>query len=140
MALPDAQSVATKWVQRTSAASQDYISGVQNTDKDPTALAIASGPRYLQRVQEAFNSGKWANGLRRVGKAGWQSATVAKAGNFATGVSAAEAKVASAFGPLLQFEAGVQSAIASMPNQTLDQRIARSAEWQRRMAAYQRPS
>lgn len=140
MAIPDAQSVATKWVQRTQAAAQDYTAGIQNTDKDPTALAIAAGPRYLQRVTDAFNNGKWANGLRRAGKTGWQTAAVAKAGNFSTGVGAAESKVAAAFGPLLAFESNVQGRVLSMPNQTLDQRIARSSEWQRQMAGYVRPS
>ena len=40
-AIPDAQSYADKWVTRTSAASTDYATGVAQTDKDPTALAIA---------------------------------------------------------------------------------------------------
>jgi hypothetical protein len=139
-AIPDAGSVATKWAQRTAAASQDYTQGVQNTDKDPTALAIAGGQRYIQRVTDAFNSGKWANGLRRSGKAGWQAATLAKAGNFATGVAAAESKVATAFGPLLAFETQLQSRINSMPNVTLQDRIARATAWIQGMAAYQPPS
>lgn len=140
MAIPDAQSVATKWAQRTQAAAQDYTQGVQNTDKDPTALAIAGGQRYIQRVTDAFNSGKWANGLRRAGKAGWQSATLAKAGNFSTGVAAAESKVASAFAPLLAYETSLQSRIASMPNVTLQDRIARATAWIQGMASYQPPS
>lgn len=139
-AIPDAQSVATKWAQRTAAASQDYTQGVQNTDKDPTALAIAGGQRYIQRVTDAFNSGKWANGLRRAGKAGWQQATLAKAGNFATGVAAAESKVAGAFAPLLAYEQQLQSRVNSMPNVTLQDRIARATAWIQGMASYQPPS
>lgn len=140
MAIPDAQSVATKWVQRTQAAAQDYTAGIQNTDKDPTALAIAAGQRYIQRVTDAFNSGKWANGLRRAGKAGWQAATLAKASNFSTGVAAAEQKVASAFGPLLAYETTLQARINSMPNVTLQDRIARATAWITGMASYQPPS
>ena len=140
MAIPDAGSVATKWAQRTQAAAQDYTTGVQNTDKDPTALAIAGGQRYIQRVTDAFNSGKWANGLRRSGKAGWQAATLAKAGNFSTGVAAAEQKVASAFAPLLAYEQQLQSRVNSMPNVTLQDRIARANAWITGMASYQPPS
>jgi hypothetical protein len=139
-AIPDATSVASKWSQRTQAAAQDYTAGVQSTDKDPTALAIAAGQRYIQRVTDAFNSGKWANGLRRSGKAGWQAATLAKASNFSTGVAAAEQKVQTAFTPLLAYEAQVQSRIQSMPNVTLADRIARATEWIRQMAAYQPPA
>jgi hypothetical protein len=140
MALPSATDVAAKWSRNAQAAAQDYTTGIQNTDSDPTALAIAAGQRYIQRVTDAFNSGKWANALRRVGKAGWQQAALAKAGNFSTGVQASEQKVASAFGPLLAYEATVQSRIASMPNITLQDRINRSAEWIRQMAAYVPPA
>jgi hypothetical protein len=139
-AIPDAGSVATKWAQRTAAASQEYTQGVQNTDKDPTALAIAGGQRYIQRVTDAFNSGKWANGLRRSGKAGWQAATLAKAANFSTGVAAAESKVAASFAPLLAYETTLQARINSMPNITLQDRIARATAWIQGMASYQAPS
>jgi hypothetical protein len=94
MAIPDASTVVAKWQQRSSAAAQDYAAGVQNTDKDPTALAIAAGQRYIQRVQESFNSGKWANGLRRVGKAGWQQAVTSKGvQNYTSGINAATVRV-----------------------------------------------
>jgi hypothetical protein len=139
-AIPDPTSVAAKWSQRTQAAAQDYTTGVQNTASDPTALAIAAGQRYIQRVTESFNNGKWANGLRRVGKAGWQSATLAKAANFSTGVAAAEAKVQSAFTPLLAYEATLQSRIDAMPNVTLADRIARMTAWVQGMASYQPPA
>lgn len=138
MALPDAQTVADKWVSRTSNAAQDYATGVAQTDKDPTALAIQAGPRYLQAVTEAFNSGKWANALRRTGKSGWQQAVAAKGvSNFSTGVSAARDKVAAAFGPLLAYESNLQSRIASMPNVTDTDRENRMLAWVRGMRDYQ---
>jgi hypothetical protein len=135
-AIPDAATVGAKWSSRTQAAQQDYVAGVQGTDKDPTALAIAAGPRYIQRVQDAYNSGKWANALRRAGKPGWQQNTLAKAGNFSTGVQAAESKVVAAFGPLLAYETQVQQRINAMPNVTLADRIRRATEWITQMAAY----
>lgn len=139
-AIADANTVAAKWSSRTQAAATDYTQGVQSTDKDPTQLAINAGQRYIQRVTDAFNSGRWANGLRRVGKAGWQTATVAKAANFSTGVAAAEAKVASAFAPLLSFESSLQSRIDAMPNITAADRKARMLAWFDGMSSYQPPS
>jgi hypothetical protein len=139
-AIADAGTVAAKWSQRTQAAAGDYTSGVQNTASDPTALAIAAGQRYIQRVTDAFNSGKWANSLRRVGKAGWQSATLAKAANFATGVAASEQKVANAFTPLLAYEATLQSRIDSMPDVTAADRKARMNAWFDGMSQYQAPA
>ena len=137
--IPDAATVAAKWAARSSAASQDYVTGAQNTTKDPTALAIQAGPRYLQRVQDAFNSGKWANGLRRAGKQGWLDGVVSKgATNFATGVSAAEPKYQAVMSQVLAYEANAQSQIASMPNVTAADRKNRMNRWFDLMSAFQR--
>lgn len=139
MALPNASDVASKWVQRTQAAAPDYAAGVANTDKDPTALAIAAGQRYLANVQAAFQSGKWANGLRKVGKAGWQAAVAAKGESaFSNGVAAAQSKVEQAFAPLLAFESNLQNQVKSMANVTDTDRENRMLAWTRGMRKYQK--
>lgn len=137
----DAGSVASKWVTRTSAASQDYVDGVTNTTKDPAALAIAAIPRMRARVLEAIDTGKVADGLRKSGKAGWIAAVQAKgAANFVAGVSAAEQKVATAFGPLLAFENNLQRQVGGMPANTDAEREARALAWMRGMRTYRAPS
>ena len=136
-AIPDAQSYADKWVTRTGAASADYAAGVAQTDKDPTALAIAAQPRLLQNFQAAVTSGKWANKLRLSGKAGWQAAVQSKGvANFQTGVNAARDKVAAAAGPLLAFEANLQRQVQGMPAVTDADREARALAWMRGMRQY----
>ena len=135
--LPSAQAVAQKWVQRTSAAAQDYAAGVASTDKDPTALAIAAGQRYIQNVTNAFNNGTWANALRKAGKTGWQQAVASKGVTaFSNGVSAAESKVAEAFGPLLAFESTLQQQVSAMPNVSDVDRENRMLAWTRGMRTY----
>lgn len=137
----DASAVASKWVTRTSAASQDYVDGVTQTDKDPSALAIAAIPRMRIRVLEAIDTGKVAAGLRRSGKAGWIAAVQAKgAANFSSGVQAAEGKVAAAFGPLLAFESNLQRQVQAMPANTDAEREAKMLAWVRGMRTYQAPS
>lgn len=139
MAIKTAQEVAAKWAQRTSQAAPDYAKGVAQTDKDPTALAIAAGPRYLANVTRSFNDGTWANGLRRIGKTGWQAAVAAKGQqNFSTGVQAAEAKVAETFGPLLAFEQNLLNQVSGMPNVTDADRENRMLVWVRGMRNYKR--
>lgn len=139
MAFPTSTEVAAKWKQRSSAAATDYARGVAQTDKDPTALAIQAGPRYLQNVQKAFNEGRWANGLRRVGKTGWQAAVAAKGEtNYSTGVNAAEQKVAEAFGPLLAFEQNLQNNVHGMPNVTDADRDNRMLAWSKGMRQYRK--
>jgi hypothetical protein len=131
---------AAKWSSRTQAAQQDFVDGVQQTSKDPTALAIAAGQRYLARVTESFNNGKWANGLRRAGKSKWQGNTVAKASNFATGVAAAEQEYAGALAPLYAYEDTLESTVATMPNVTPADRKARMNAWFDGMSRYQAPA
>ena len=138
-ALPTAQEVAAKWTSRSQAAEQDYADGVAKTDKDPTALAIAAGPRLLANFTAAFNSGKWANGLRRAGKQGWQNAVASKGkANYSTGVAAATSKVEQAFASLLAFESTLQQQVQSMANVTDNDREQRMLTWVRGMRKYQK--
>jgi hypothetical protein len=141
MALPSAQEAAAKWSQRASAASQDYVTGAQRTDKDPTALAIAAGPRYLQQVQQAYNSGKYAAGLRRAGRDGWLNGITTKgAQNYSTGVNAATEKFAAAIQSVLSYEQAGLSRLASMPANTDQERDARMNFWVQYMRQYVKPS
>lgn len=138
-ALPSGQEVAAKWKTRTTGAAQDYGDGVAKTDKDPTALAIAAGPRLLANFTRSFNDGTWANGLRRSGKQGWQDGVREKGvANFSRGVEAAEPKVATAFATLLAFEQGLLTRVSSMPNVTDTDRENRMLAWVRGMRDYKK--
>jgi hypothetical protein len=118
--------VADKWAQRASAAAPDYARGVEQTDKDPTALAAANGARYIAGVQEAYQSGRWARRLAAVGKAGWQAAVRDKGvQNYGTGVAASRQKFETAIGPVLQAVASAQRQVQAMPSATPQQRDAR---------------
>jgi len=128
--IPDAQTALAKYKQRASAAAQDYVTGAQTTDKDPTQLAIAAIPRMRAQIIAAIDTGVVANGLRRSGKQGWLDGVVNKgAANYTTGVQNSDAKFLSAFGKLLTFEAQLQSRILAMPNVTDADRKARMIAW-----------
>lgn len=140
MALPSAQEVAQKWAQRAGAAAQDYVTGAQRTDKDPTALAIAAIPRMRAQVLAAIDGGKVAAGLRRAGKQGWLDGITSKgSANYSAGVSAAQGKVEQAFGALLSYEAAGQSRLATMPSNTDAERDARALFWIQYMRGYVKP-
>lgn len=132
----DANAVAQKWAQRTSGAQQDYVAGAEATSKDPTQLAINNQARLRANVLAAIDGGKWANNLRAVGKGGWLQAIRDKAGNFSTGVNAAEGKVAAKFAPLLQYENNLQQQVDAMPNVTDADRENRMLAWVRGMRQY----
>lgn len=93
--MKSAQQSAQKFVERASAASQDFVSGAEQTSKDQSALAIAAAPIYAQAVQAAITRGAFAKGLQKSGKQGWLNGVRTKgAERFAGGVSASSAKYA----------------------------------------------
>ena len=135
----NAQAVADKWASRTAAAAPDYVAGVMNTDKDPTALAIAAAPRWFAKLQEAYTQGKYTSGLQRSGKQGWQDGVRTKGETaFSNGVQNSKTKVATAFGPLLAFEAGLQSRVQAMANVTDTDKENRALAWIRGMREYRK--
>lgn len=126
MATPDAATVLAKWKARASAAADDFVNGVVNTDKDITGLAIAAIPRMRDEFLAAVDSGRVANGLRAVGTQGVKAAVQAKGrAAYQAGVQNADTKVLDAFGKLLPYIDGVKRQVAAMPNQTDADRDAR---------------
>jgi len=112
MAMPSAQTVADRWANAAGAAQQRFTEGVQTTSKDPTALAAAQQGALLANFNSAVSSGLWARRLQAVGKAGWQSKTLAKAANYSTGIAAAKGDYLNAIGPVLN---AIDSIVASLP-------------------------
>lgn len=122
----DPSTWGQKWQNNAQGAQTAFTEGVQNTDKDPIALALANEAGLVAGFQEAVSSGRWRQNLSRVGKAGWQQATIAKAGNYGTGIAAGRGRYDSAmqtWGPVINATA---QAARSMPGANLSQRLARS--------------
>ena len=90
-----ASEVAAKFVERASAASADYGKGVETTQKDQSARAIAAKAIWKAALDKAAGEDRFAKGLQRSGTAGWKAGVKAKGEtNFATGVSVSGAKYA----------------------------------------------
>ena len=93
--MKSAQASASKFVERASAASGDYVKGAQETTKDQAARAIAAKAIYQQALTAAFARGSYEKGLGKAGKAGWLNGITAKGGNrFGEGVAASSSKYA----------------------------------------------
>lgn len=83
-----ASTAVTKWQNRASAASSDYLEGARTTDKDQAQRAVAAKAVYQQALQESFTRDAYAKGLQKSGKQGWLSGVEQKGGtNYSTGVS-----------------------------------------------------
>lgn len=99
----------SEWVENWSGsaprATANYTKGVQGTSKNWEALTVAAIPAMVQGFNEAANSGRIAAGIRDAGTPYWQSQTVAKAGNFSSGLSTGRdnyAAAAAKLGPAIQ--------------------------------------
>lgn len=117
--------VVSKWSANAGGAQQAYTDGINNTSVDPTALAAANQAGYLAGVNASVDL--WRRNLLAAGKTKWQSKSIAKAGNFGSGIAAAKDDYQAAMSTWLPIIQQTGAAAKQMPGQTVDQRIARSA-------------
>ena len=118
---------STAWQQGFGAAGAKYQRGVQNVTTAPNALAAAALPRWIASVTSKAVQDKYVAKNNAVTLQEWQNATVQfGVPNLSRGAQKGATKYAafaSKFYPYLS--AGLQQ-IQSMPNITLQDRIARS--------------
>ena len=137
MARLSPEEAAAKWASRTSAASGDYAAGIERVTEAPGAKAARKAAKWRQGIQD--NAAKWERNVAAVPLDVWKSAARDKgAARLAQGVQAAESKMAD-FQREIQphIDSGL-SKINAMPDTTVEERIAKSAAWQRHMATFSR--
>lgn len=118
---------AAKWVQRTSAAVPDYQAGVMRVTQAPGQAAARQQQAYLNGVQAAAASGKWANNVGAVSLQDWQTAASQKGGQrLAQGVQQAQAKMEGAMARVFPMIDAVQREVSSMDTSTPEGRIAKA--------------
>lgn len=126
MSMISAAEAAQKWVERTSAATSAYISGIKRTDVNPMEKAAENQAGYLQGVQNAVSSGKWAAGLRRKTKEQWMNAAVnLGAQRLGPGVTNAKPVMQAFLDQFLPYLASNLQQVKAMPNNTYEARKAR---------------
>ena len=90
-----ASQSASKFVERAGAASGDYVSGAQSSNKDQAAAAIAGVANWKAGLTAAMTAGRYEKGLQSSGKAGWLKGVTEKGANrFAEGVASGASKYA----------------------------------------------
>ena len=137
LGIVDAATAADRWQQGASGATQKYEQGVQNTQVDVVGRAIAQAPVAAANYSQAITSGLWARRLTESGgTANWKAMTVAKSGNYGTGVGAAKSKFQAAMQQLLPYIAAGQQAVHAMPAGNLAASKNRAVFWIDYMAKY----
>lgn len=134
------QAFAKRWADAARNNVSRYVEGVQSVTESPTAKAADAVDRYQSGVQRAVTDGTFVDGCRSVSLEDWKRAAAEKGkANMATGVTAAEPKMARIAGPLLAHAAMVSDAVAGMARGTLEDSIARSRKAIELMAQFKKP-
>tara|TARA_S200002703_G_scaffold160053_1_gene176355 strand:+ start:185 stop:610 length:426 start_codon:yes stop_codon:yes gene_type:complete len=135
MAKLNATQYAEKWGRNLKGSTQDIRNGVQRVTEAPGIAAARKSDKMLAGITEAINSGKWSRAVAGVSLEDWKNATIEKGiGRISAGVDNAMNKQVQMAEQLLAAVDSVVSSIDSMPDTTLEDRIARSAAFQRGMA------
>ena len=139
MARVTAAEMAEKWVRRTAGASQDYVRGINRVTVAPGVAAAEKSDKYLTGVQQAVAEGKWQQRVASVTLADWKRLAAEKGGpRIAAGVQGASTKYQRFAQEFLPFLDGIVVEVNQMDDSTLEARIQRSVEFQRRAAGFRR--
>ena len=132
-------AAASKWKRNIQGATQEIKDGVMNTTKNPMELAADAQDKWFNRIQEAYNSGKFAARLRAVPIEKWRRNTIdIGIGRISAGAEKAEKDLEKFYGELFSFQQTIASELDGMPDVTLEDSIARMTHNTRRMAEFSR--
>lgn len=133
----DATAVANRWAQNLGASVTKITSGVNAVTTSPTSQAAAASQLWLSRLNDPATMAKWQRNLNKVTLSDWQTAMKQKGiPRISQGAQAAIPKMVKFMTAWLPYEAAGQSQIKSMPDVTLEDRIARAAAMIRYNAAF----
>lgn len=107
-----AQQAGSNWSGAATRATPNFVAGVQSTQKDQAALAVAQQATLLQNFTQAVQSGRWAAGVTRRGTAYWKQQTEAKQNNYQQGYTAGANNYAAA---AAKFMPAIAQGVASLP-------------------------
>jgi hypothetical protein len=107
-----AQDAQANWTGAASRATPNFVKGVQSTQKDQAALAVAQQATLVQNFNAAVQSGRWAAGVTRRGTAYWKQQTEAKQQNYQQGYTAGGNNYGAA---AAKFMPAIAQGVASLP-------------------------
>lgn len=135
----DAATAQTRWKDSAQTAQPRWLAGVQNSTKDPTALAAAQANKMLQGVQQAVQSGYWQRRLADAGKAGWIQGATDKQNNYGNGISNSGTKYQAGYAAFWNYMTPYLNQILAMPKTSIADSIARASAFIQYSSQYQKP-
>lgn len=121
------QEVLERWAARTkAAASTTYRSGIMGVIVSPGEVAASRASQWAEGCQRALADGSYANGCRSYTLSDWQNRAVTKgATSISTGVDLGKAAMGRALGVLLPVTSQLSEQCKGMPNNNLDEGLAK---------------
>jgi hypothetical protein len=124
------QQAADKWAARVSQSGAYYTQGVNTTSKDWATNALQAASRRDAGLRQAMTDGRIDKGIQRnAGKWKQKAGSAAAQQAWAQNTPLAKPAYLQAMGPVFQSFATAESDVASMPRDTVQQRIARGAAY-----------
>ena len=129
-------AIVEKQIQRTAAAIDDFVAGVDRVSEAPTAKAAKMGEKAIARFTEAWRSGKTAKRLQAVSLEDWQAKTRSKSDRFASGITQAADKLTKFHTQRAAKQISIDRELASIPSNTLADSIRRATIQIQKMAEF----
>lgn len=134
-----AQTATRKWGDRLKSASTEIREGVEAVTESPMDKAADKADKWINRLQEAHASGKYAARLRAVPLSKWKENTLSVGlGRIPAGVDKAKSDMESFYAELLPYQERLKSTVDAMPDVTLEDSINRMVAFTRGMAEFSR--
>jgi len=128
-AVVDANTWATKMINRVKNASADWEAGVANPRRSPTAQMKAAAGKWKSRMQAAIQNDSWSRAINQLTDDSIKAAAAkVGGGKFVDGITAREQKIRDAITKLQPKVAALSSRIQAMPQDTDQQREQRMVE------------
>jgi len=132
------QSAAGDWATRLAGAGDKITRGVQAVSVAPGQRAVQKKAKMVQNWTDAINNGKWERNTAAVGLEEWRSDMINKGiPRIGQGANAAKTKMENFYGKFFPFLNQVAAQIDSMPDVTLEDRIAKAAAQMRAVSKFQ---
>ena len=128
-----AEQATQRLIQGAQANVGRYVSGIQSVTESPMMKAASKAATAAAGYADSIQSGRWAAGLASSSIEEWRAGAIAGGGSaYTAGIQAKAGKIARKLGPALAQTYDVADQVASMPTDSVAQRIARSVAYQQK--------
>lgn len=118
------EEIAAKYAARTSAATGDWVRGVQGVTQSPGAAAAAKADKWAANTAAAKD--KFQRRAAGTSLSDWQNAAIEKQSRYAQGTQAGASKMAEFQREFQPFQKSVTAKVRAMPDTTIEQRLDRA--------------